>query len=87
MIKYPERKLYIVPEDNDENGNPRCWYIASNDEKPHYIWIYKYDEKEYVVEDSYGNNRAGKVYKTLWGAKRSAEGIIWRQEESGAYSD
>lgn len=90
MIKYPKRELNIVPECNDDNDNPACWSMAGGDEKTcgrHFIWICKYDDKEYIVEDSYGNNLAGKVFKTLWGAKREAEGIIWRQDESGAYTD
>ena len=90
-MAYPKRELEVVPECNDDNGNPTCWAMASEydrgSKRYHYIWISKYDDKEYVVEDSYGNNLAGKTYKTLWGAKREAEGIIWRQDETGAYSD
>lgn len=90
-MAYPKRELNIVHECDDDNENPRCWSMASEydrgAERYHYIWIIKYDDKEYVVEDSDGNNLAGKTYKTLWGAKREAEGIIWRQDESGFYTD
>ena len=90
MIGYPKRELNIVSEANDENNNPTCWSMAGGDPTTcglHYIWIVKYDEKEYAVEDSLGHNLTGKVFKTLWGAKREAEGIIWRQDETGAYTD
>ena len=92
MLKYPERELEIVPECIDETtGEPTCWAMKSGFDaganRYHFIWITKYDEKEYVVEDSNGHNRAGKTFKTLWGAKRAAEGIIWRQDETGCYSD
>lgn len=91
MIKYPKRELNIVHESDDENGNPTCWSIMGSydfgSQRNHYVWICKYGEKDYRVEDSNGHNLAGKVYKTLWGAKREAEGIIWRQDETGAYSD
>lgn len=90
-MAYPKRELNIVHECDDDNGSPRCWSMASEydreSERYHYIWICKYDDKEYVVEDSYGNNLARKTYKTLCGAKREAEGIIWRQDESGFYTD
>ena len=87
---YPEKKLKIVPECNDEDDNPTCWAIEGGDEKTcgkHFVWICRYVENEYVVEDSIGRDLAGKTYKTLRGAKKAAEGIIWRQDESGAYSD
>lgn len=92
MIKYPTRNLDIVHECDDDNGNPCCWSMAGeydpNAKRSHFIWICKYGEKEYIVENSEGHNLAGgKVFKTLWGAKREAEGIIWRQDETGCYSD
>jgi len=89
-MTYPKRELNIVPECNDEYDNPTCWsmLVSETDSKRHYIWITKYDENEYVVEDSNGYNRAdGKVYKTLSGAKRKAEEIAWRQDETGFFSD
>ena len=90
-MRYPKKELEIVPECNDDNDNPTCWAIASEydrgAERKHYIWICKYSESEYIVEDSDGYNLAGKTFRTLWGAKRRAEGIIWRQEESGFFSD
>lgn len=90
-MAYPKRELNIVHECDDDNGNPRCWSMASEydrgSERYHYIWICKYDDKDYRVEDSDGHNRAGKIFKTLWGAKRAAEEIIWRQDESGFYTD
>jgi len=87
---YPKRELEIVPECNDDNDNPCCWamFICRYDGKSHFLWICKYDEQEYVVEDSAGYNRAGgKVYKTLQGAKKAAEAIAWRQEETGFFTD
>ena len=89
-MAYPKRELNIVHECDDDNGNPTCWSMAGGDPNTcevHYIWICKYDDHDFRVEDSYGNNQAGKIYKTLWGAKRAAEEIIWRQDETGAYSD
>ena len=80
------RKLIIVPECNDENDNPCCWAMTVCDN--HYIWVSKYGDKEYIIEDSNGNNLAGnKVYKTLSGARREAESIAWRQDENGLYTD
>jgi len=99
MTEYPKIELEVVPECNDDDDNPCCWSMLAGqsyrleDEfgKPsvkHYIWIVKYDEKEYIVEDSNGHNLTrNKVFKTLWGAKREAEGIAWRQNESGFFTD
>ena len=87
---YPIKELEIVPECNDENDNPTCWGMLICEDgsgKRHYIWITKYDEKEYIVEDSHGFNRADKVYKTLKGAKKAAEAIAYRQNESGCFTD
>lgn len=89
-MSYPKRNIEIVPECNDDNDNPCCWamLVCRTDDKSHFIWITKYDENEYIVEDSNGYNRTdGKVFKTLWGAKRAAEEIAWRQEETGLFSD
>lgn len=87
-MAYPKRELQIVPECNDENNQPRCWAMAiPASDRTHYIWICQYDDKEYIVENSDGYNLAGKVYKTLRGAKKEAEGIAWRQDESGCFTD
>lgn len=92
-MNYPKRDLVVVHECDDEQGNPTCWsmfcgYSWDCDHKRnHFIWICKYDEKEYVVENASGYNCSGKIFKTLWGAKREAEGIAWRQEESGCFTD
>ena len=89
-MAYPKRSWEIIPECNDEiTGEPRCWAAASteDDGAKHFIWISQYDDKEFIVEDSAGFNRADKVFKTLGGAKRAAEGILWRQEETGFYTD
>lgn len=93
MVKYPERELIVVPECNDENDNPACWAMSCGKDdngREHFIWICKYEEfplNEFVVEDSEGFNLAHERFKTLWGAKRRAEGIAWKQEETGFYSD
>lgn len=88
---YPIRNLEIVPECNDENDNPTCWGMLVCEDgtgRRHFLWICKYDEKEYIVEDSRGNNLTdGKVYKTLKGAKKAAEAIAYRQDESGFFTD
>ena len=87
---YPKRELEIIPECNDDNDNPCCWsmLVCDTGDKRHFIWITKYDDKEYVVENSDGYNLVdGKVYKTLAGAKKRAEGIAWRQEETGYFTD
>lgn len=89
-MAYPKRSLEIIPECNDENDEPRCWsmLVTECDNGRHYIWIVKYDNQEYIVEDSIGNNLTGdKVYKTLTGAKKKAEEIAWRQDESGFFTD
>lgn len=83
---YPKRELVVVPESiDDETGEETTWAIHICDN--HFLWIEKQDENEYAVVDSDGNNRAGRVFKTLWGAKRCAEAIAWRQEETGFFSD
>lgn len=96
-MTYPKRDLDIIAECN-ETGKPICWAMLcgrsyeEGDEigspsKNHYLWISKYGKQEYIVEDSNGYNLAGKVYKTLQGARREAEGIAFRQEETGCFSD
>ena len=84
-MTYPKRQLKVVTECNDENNTPTCWAIEVNysDEVRGFIWITKYGEKEYKVENSDGYDISGKTYKTLAGAKREAEGIAWRREETG----
>lgn len=89
-MNFPKRELIIVPECDDENGNPACWamLVGETEKRKHYIWICKYDDTEYIVEDSRGYNLTdGKIYKTLAGAKKQAEGIAWRQDEYGTYTD
>lgn len=89
-MTYPKRDLIVVPECNDDNDIPTCWamLVAETDNGNHFLWISKWSENEYVVEDSNGYNRAGdKVYKTLAGAKKKAEEIAWRQEETGFFTD
>lgn len=93
MVKYPKRELIVVPECNDEYDIPACWAMScgkDSDGHEHFIWICKYTDfpfDEYRVEDSYGFDLAYETFKTLRGAKRRAEGIAWRQEETGFYTD
>lgn len=91
MTKYPERELTVVPECNDENDNPTCWAMScgkDGDGREHFIWICKYDDHEYIIENENGYNLADKtVFKTLNGAKRRAEGIAWRRDESASWDD
>ena len=96
MVKYPERELMVVPECNDENDNPTCWAMScgyswnrDGSKHEHFIWICKYADNEYIVENADGANLADndKIYKTLWGAKRCADGIAWRRDESGSWDD
>jgi hypothetical protein len=93
MTTYPKREIEVVPEANDEQDNPTLWSMFcgyswnGNGKRNHYIWIAKYDGKDFRVENSNGYNLADKVFKTLWGAKREAEGIAWRQNESGCFTD
>lgn len=85
-----ERDLIVVPEcDNEETGEHTCWAISmKGNDRNHFVWITKYDAKEYIVEDSHGNNLAkGKVYKTLSGAKRKAEEIAYIQESEQFFTD
>lgn len=57
-MAYPKKELNVVHECDDEvTGEPRCWAIQGGDPKTrgaHYIWICKYDEKEFIIEDSMG---------------------------------
>ena len=87
MIK---KDLIVVPEcDNEETGEHSCWAIPiKGSDRNHYVWISKYDDKEYIVEDSHGNNLANnKVYKTLSGAKKKAEEIAFEQETERIFTD
>ena len=92
-MAYPKKELEIIAEmDNEETGEHTCWAIRSEFDRGsnryHYLWITKYDDECYIVEDSEGHNRAhNRTYKTLWGAQRMAEEIMWRQEESGYFTD
>lgn len=83
-------KVDVVPEANDDYDLPTTWSIEMTDSKgnKHYIWIVKYDEKEYVVEDSNGNNLAkGLTYTTFSGAKTKAFRIAARQEDRDFFTD
>lgn len=86
-----KRDLVAVPEcDNEETGEHTCWSMKMQcNNINHYIWITKYDEKEYIVEDSHGHNlvHPNKVYKTLSGAKRAAEATCDRQERLEFFTD
>ncbi len=85
-----KRDLIVVPEcDNEETGEHTCWAVEiKGNDKNHYIWISKYDDKEYIVEDSHGHNLAlNKVYKTLKGAKKKAEEIAQKQENEQFFTD
>lgn len=94
-MAYPTKDIVIVPECNDDNGNPTCWamltgitYDISGKSINHYIWISKYSESCYIVENSNGFNLTdGKEYKTLKGAKKKAESVAWRQDETGFFTD
>jgi len=89
-MSYPQRELRAIPEcDNEETGENTCWSMEMDGGgKKHYIWITKYDEKEYIIEDSEGNNLTGdKIYKTLQGAKKKAEEIAYRQEDTGYFTN
>ena len=86
-----------VPEcDDDETGEHTCWAMksayptyTSSGERYDYIWISKYDDQEYVVENANGYNLVGegKSYKTLRGATKKAAEIMWRRDEAGSYQD
>lgn len=90
MIKYPKRELTVISECNDEYDNPTCWAMScgkDGDGHEHFVWICKYADDEYIVENSNGFNLANEKYKTLWGAKRNAEKIAWIEENNGVYTD
>lgn len=83
-------KLEVVPECNDEDDQPTCWAIASQFEdergRHDFVWITKYGDKEYIIEDSNGYNRTdGRTYKTLKGAWKEAARIMERRDESGSF--
>ncbi len=89
-MSYPKLQLSVIAECNDENDNPTCWSMIAGECKGHKMFVYvtKYDENEYIVEDSEGHNLNGKkAYKTLNGAKRKAEEICWRQNETGYFTN
>lgn len=77
--------LRVVPEANDENDNPTCWSVHVFDN--HFIWICKYSNNEYRIENSNGYCLNDKTYKTLSGAVRIARQIAERQNESGFTTD
>ena len=83
-------KVDVVPEADDDYDQPTTWSIEMTDSEgtKHYIWIVKYDEKEYVVEDSNGNNLAkGLKYTTFAGAKKKAFEIARRQEDRDFFTN
>ena len=89
-MTYPKRELEVIPECNDEHDNPRCWAMLVSEifDRRHYIWISQYSDDEFVIENSDGYNLCGKVtYKTLAGAKRKAEEIAYRQDDTGFFTD
>ena len=81
----------VVPECNDEFDNPCCWGLKFYDDSDnkHFVWITKYDDKEYIVEDSNGSNLAkdDMVFKTFTGAKKRAEEIMRNQVMRDIFSD
>lgn len=82
--------LEVVTECNDENDEPTCWAMKSqySDDRGRYdfVWITKYGDDEYIIEDSNGYNRAdGKTYKTLRGAWKEAARIMQRRDEAGSH--
>lgn len=80
-MEYTKREIEILHDCDDDNGDPTVWSMKVCD--GHWIFIEKYGEKEYAVTDDFGYILAdGKIYKTLAGAKRSAEGIAYRLENS-----
>lgn len=84
--------LEVVPECNDEDDQPTCWALASQFEdergRHDFIWITKYDDKEYIIEDSNGHSYAhGRTYKTLKGAWKEAARIMERRDESGTFAE
>lgn len=87
---FTNRELEVVPECNDDNDNPCCWsvYICTFNSKKHFIWITKYGNNEYVIENSQGYSLIGKkTYKTLDAAKKQAETIAWIQETTKNFTD
>lgn len=79
-----------IPESQDEYGIDRCWAIKfpSEDGEDHYVWITQYGDKEFIVEDSDGENLAkGLVYKTFSGAKVKALNIAKRQVMRDFFTD
>jgi hypothetical protein len=83
-MAYPKKNLTPILECDDEDGNHTCWAVQTEkmySGRYHYIWISLYSDG-YRVENSHGYNLADdKVYKTLGGAKRKAEEVIFLQEE------
>ena len=80
----------VVPECNDEDDNPACWGLKFYDDNGnrHFVWITKYDDKEYIVEDSNGNNLAKDlVYRTFSGAKKKAEEVMRIQVMKDRFTD
>lgn len=83
-------KVEVVPECNDDDDNPCCWSVEFYDDNngKHFVWITKYDDNEYIVEDSQGNNLAKELtYRTFTGAKKKAFEVIRYQLARDFYSN
>lgn len=83
-MKYPKREIEVIPECNDENDEPTVWSMKFywNCDCCDWIYICKYSEHEYKVETAEGFEISEHSYKTLAGAKRYAEAVCWRRENS-----
>ena len=73
----------VIAECDDEMGNPTCWGLTfyADDGSKHFIWVSKYNEKDYRVETEHGLNLGmRRSYKTLGYAKKEAERQAHRQQ-------
>ena len=89
ILKHELFTLEIVPEANDDDDNPTTWAIRMPDSnRNHFIWICKYDDKGYCIENADGYNLwKDKSFSTLNRALKVAYQICDRQFETGYFTD
>lgn len=67
-----KNKWEVILECNGEDENPTCWALEINhDRYGKYVWISKYDDRDYIVEViPYSETRELVHCKSLVSAKR-----------------
>lgn len=97
-MTFPKLPYEAVSDCNTDDGEECCWAVlVARAVAPtvngfayesHYVWIVKYGEHEYTIEDSDGNNLAKKkIYTTFNGAKKKADEIGFWQCNKKTFTD